>query len=70
MGQEAGRHLAYLGSVEPVAFTQIRRPPRTIRQEHGFAFRADDMHMRGRVVVGLDRDPQAADAQDRRHHAY
>jgi hypothetical protein len=25
------------------------------------------MHMRRRVVVGVDRDPQAADTQDRGH---
>jgi hypothetical protein len=25
------------------------------------------MHMRRRVVIGVDRDPQAADAQDRGH---
>ena len=54
-------HLAYLASVKPIAFAQFRW---AVEQEHGFAFRADDMDMRRRVVVGVDRDPQAVDAQD------
>lgn len=70
MSQKIGRYLAYLGSFEPVAFTQTRRPSRAIQKEHSFAFRANDMHMWGRVVVRIDRDPQAADAQDRRHHSH
>ena len=67
MGQKIGGHLAYLGSVEPVAFAQIHRPGWAVEQEHSFTFRANDMHMRRRVVIGVDRDPQAADAQDRGH---
>ena len=57
MGQQIGAYLAYLGCVEPEAFTQIRRAARAVEQEHSFTFRANDMHMRRRVVVGVDRDP-------------
>ena len=67
MSQQTRRHLAYLGSVEPIALAQFHRAARAVKQEHGFTFRADDMDMRRRVVVGIDRDPQAVDAQDRRH---
>ena len=67
MGQKIGAYLAYLGCVEPVAFTQVRRAAWAVEQEHSFTFRANDMHMGRRVVVGVDRDPQAADTQDRGH---
>lgn len=67
MSRQIGRYLAYFGSVEPIAFAQLRRAAGAVEQEHGFTFRADDMDMRWRVVVGVDRDPQAVDAQDRGH---
>ena len=67
MNQQIGGHLAYIGSVEPITFAQFSRAARAVEQEHGFTFRADDMHMRGRMVIGVDRDPQAVDAQNRRH---
>ena len=69
MSQQISRHLAYFGSVEPVALAQFWRTIRAVEQEHGFTFRADDMHMRRRVIVGVDRNPQAVDAQDRRHYS-
>lgn len=67
MSQQTGRHLAYLGSVEPIALAQLHRAARAVEQEHGFTFRADDMDVRRRVIVGIDRDPQTVDAQDCRH---
>lgn len=69
MGHDVVGDVAYLVSAEPVAFAQFRRPLWAIEQDHGFAFRADDVHMRRRVIVGIDRDPQAVDAQDRWHGA-
>jgi len=67
MAQKIGGHLPYFGSIEPVAFTQVRRTSWAVEQEHRFTFRADDMHMRRRMVIRVDRDPQAANAQDRKH---
>lgn len=67
MGQESSSHSAYLRSVEAEAFAQLRRARRAVEQEHGLTFRADDMHMRRPVIVGVDCDPQTADAQDRWH---
>jgi len=62
MGQEIGGHPANLGSIEPEVFAQLHRATWAIEQEHSFTFRANDMHMRRWVIVGVDRDPQAADA--------
>ena len=67
VGQKIGSHHPYLGSVEPIAFAQVRRTIRAIEQEHSFTSRADDMHMRRGMIIRIDRDPQAADAQDRWH---
>ena len=69
MSQQISRYLAYSGSVEPIAFAQFRRAVGAVEQEHGFTFRADDMDMRWRMVVRIDRDPQAVDAQDRGHYS-
>jgi hypothetical protein len=65
MGHDIVGDVAYLGSAEPIAFAQFRWPLWAIEQDHGFAFRADDADMRRRVVVGINRDPKAVDAQDR-----
>ncbi len=52
MRQQIGSDLAYFGSVEAIAFVQFRRAARAVQQEHGFTFRADDMHLRRQMVVG------------------
>ena len=43
-----------------VAFPQRDRACRAIQLEDGFVPVADDMHMRGAVVIGLDGNSQAA----------
>jgi hypothetical protein len=62
MSQEIDGHAADLRSIEPEVFAQPRRATWAIEQEHSFTFRANDMHLRRRVIVGVDRDPQTTDA--------
>ncbi len=56
MAKQIGAHLAYLGSVEAVAFAQVHWAAWAVEQEHGFAFCANDMHMGRRVVFSYDLD--------------
>ncbi len=66
MGQQFRRHLAYRGAVEPIAFAQLYRTVWAVEQEHGFTFRTDHMGMCRRMVVRVERDPQAIQARRRR----
>ncbi len=54
MGEEIGGDLANLGRAEAVASREFRRSLGAREQYHRFAFRADDVHVRRRVVVGID----------------
>jgi len=40
---------------------------RAVELHHDHPARADDMHMRGRMIIGIDDETQPFDADDRRH---
>ena len=60
---------AQLRALESVALPQFRRPIRAMQDEDRFAACALDVHMRRTMIVRVDDDPQAIQAQDCRHAA-
>jgi hypothetical protein len=65
---ERGRDAVRVRPVEPEDLPQFRRAVRAVVNEHRLAV-ADHMHMGGAMIVGIDHNPQTADAQDRRHNS-
>jgi len=56
-----------LCDAEADVFDQSDRAIRGVQSELRRAIRPDDMHMRRRVVIGKNDDPQGANAKDESH---
>ena len=66
MGGQRTSNVSHIRSLEPVALAQLGRPVRAMQDEHRLTV-ADHMNMGRTVVVRIDHDPKAADAQDCGH---
>ena len=55
------------GNPEAKAFAQFRRSAGTMQKIDRFDPWANDMHMRGPMIVRVDHDPKTVPPQDRRH---
>jgi hypothetical protein len=56
-----------LARFEPVAFACSRWPMRAMQINYGAVSVADDVHMRGAMIVKVDRGAQAIEAEHRGH---